>query len=148
MSGDSSDQSNALKLIVDELITTTLTTGANIDHTPTNYVQNILDVFDYILSEASFSGQSLFVQSMKNFAYSLVEDDLCPLDNTEVLRTYSRGSFVLEGLKIRPMLLAGRRFTTSESQDYVQFPPQPLSTAQTVSVCVYCVTPAHTHTLH
>ncbi len=131
-----SEQSDTLQLIVNQLISVTLVTGLNIDHTSTNYVQNMLDVFNYILNEVSFRGQSLFVQSMKNFAYSVVEDESCPVSNTEVLRTFSRPSFVLEGLKIRPALLAGRQFVSSESQDYVQFPPQALSTAQTVSVCV------------
>ena len=145
VSGSDSDQSTTLRLIIDQLVSITLR-PVNVDYTSTNYIVNMLDVFNSILTDASFSGQSLFVQSMKSFAYSLVEDDACPTTNTEVLRSYSRSAFFLEGLKIRPELLANRQFISSASNDYIQFPSQSLRTSQTVSRECYTCAHIHTHT--
>ncbi len=131
LNGADNDQTNTLRLTVDQLIvtSTTLTINTNID----NFVSNMLNVFNFILTDPSFMGQSLFVQSMKSFAYSLVEGETCPTSNTEVLKSYSRPAFVLEALKIRPSLLTSRQFMSSDSSDYIQFPSQGLTTSQTVS---------------
>ncbi len=133
LNGADNDHTDTLRLTMDQLIltsTTLTTTNTNIDN---NYVSNMLNVFNSILTDPSFIGQSLIVQSMKSFAYSLVEEDTCPASNTEVLKTHSRTAFVLEALKIRPLLLASRQFMSSDSADYIQFPAQSLTTSQTVS---------------
>ena len=136
MSGSNINQSDTVRLIIDQLIALTMT-GPNINYT-TEYMNNMLDIFQFVLSDESFRGRSNFVTSMKTFAYSLVQEAACPAANTEHLVSYSRLSFNLQALKIQSSTLANRQFVSSsnvggEREDYVQFPAQSLSTSQTVS---------------
>lgn len=133
VSGSNRNQSEAVSLIINQLITLTQS-GPNID-TGAVYINNMLDIFQFILSDVSFQGKSTFVQSMKTFAYSLVQEQACPAANTEVATVvYSRPLFNLQALKILPVALANRRFINRQSEDYVQFPSQSINLPLTVSV--------------
>ena len=81
-------------------------------------------------------GHSQFVQLMKEFAYSLVASNPCPLAGGGQPLSYTRTSFHMEAVKLPPASLSGRIFTSTpgDSQaDYVQFPEEIISVPTPVS---------------
>lgn len=124
ISGADRNQSDITRFIIQELIQKTKA-PVNINYSNnTQYVSNMLDIFQTLLNLASFEGRSSFVDLMKQFAYSLVEDVEC---NTPAL-IHTRPQFYLMVQKISPSMLAGRKFTSTSGADYVQLPAQVIST--------------------
>lgn len=91
-----------------------------IDYSSTRYIPNMLDVFQSLVTDPSFTGRSLLVQIMKSFAYSQLDNVDC---NAPAL-AYSRPQLYMEAAKLAPSTLAGRRFSSSNGIDFVQFPTQ------------------------
>lgn len=123
VSGLDNGQTEFVQLIIETIIQKTLA-PVNIDYSSTVYVSNMLDVFQNLLTDISFSGRSQFVESMQNFAYSLVEDSLC---NGPAI-THSRPLYYLHAAALSPPVLANTRFSSTTGSDYVQFPSQVVST--------------------
>ena len=74
------------------------------------------------------------MQSMQNFAYSLLDGYMCrDANNTavEALFTYSRASFYLEAVRAIPSAFIGRRFSFSQQgqDDFLQLPGRSISQA-------------------
>ena len=132
VTGRDRNQSNLVKLIDDELIRKTLA-PLNIDYSSIMYVSNMLDSFDRIVSDPTFSGRSLLADTMKFFAYSLLEDVEC--NSTAI--TYSRNTFFLLAMKSSASSLAGRRFISISGADYVQFPNQMILPTQVRTGLIY-----------
>ena len=96
----------------------------DIDYTNTSYVSNMLDIFQQLLSDRSYTGQSFFIESMKSFAYSLLEDSLCD----GPVFAFSRPLYYLEAAKLTLPSLIGKRYASINNSDYVQFPAQIINT--------------------
>lgn len=81
----------------------------------------------------------MFVQSMKTFGYSLLEESPCLSTGVEVTLNYTRTLFYLEAVRLMPSALVGRRFSLSgeNNQDYIQMPAQTIPTAQDVRQIVF-----------
>ncbi len=124
VSGSAQNQSDVTRLIIDELILKTLSSSNNVDYSNTLYVSTMLDIFQTLLvPNTSFAGRSQLVQSMKSFAYSLLEDSSC---NSSM--QFFRTQFYLEASKLSPFNLTGRRFASNNDADYVQLPTQVITT--------------------
>ena len=119
VSGQDNEQTEITQLILEEMIQKTLV-PVNIDYSNTNYIPRMLEIFRSLIVDASFSGRSQFLESMQNFAYSLVESSLC--DGPPVI--HSTPQYYLYAAKISPPLLAGMRFSSSSDSDYIQYPSQ------------------------
>lgn len=119
VSGQDISQYNLTQFILEALIEKTLP-PFSINYTGTTYLQNMLDIFQGLLVDPSFSGRSSLVQTMQSFAYSLLEDTLC----NEAAVTHSRPQFYLIAAKLSHSALAGRRFSSNNNTDFVQFPTQ------------------------
>lgn len=117
--GESRNQSNITQLIIEELVQKTLA-PVNIDYTNTQYISNMLDIFQQLAADATFIGRSLMVEAMKSFAYSLLEGSECDAPPL----THTRPLFYLEAVKLSPSSLAGRQFAFNNGGDYVQLPNQ------------------------
>lgn len=119
ISGQDRNQSDLVQFIVEELIQKTLA-PSNIDYSNTRYITNMLNVFQTLLENIGFAGRSLFVNSMKSFAYSLIEESLC---NGPAIN-FSRPLYYMQAAKLSPASLSGRRFSSTSDADFVQFPTE------------------------
>lgn len=119
VSGQDPSQYNLTQFILEELIQRTLP-PSNIDYSATLYVNNMLDIFQSLLADPSFSGRSLLVQTIKSFAYSLLDGVTC---NAPAI-VHSRPLYYLRVAKLSHSALNGQRFSSNNNSDFVQFPTQ------------------------
>lgn len=119
VSGQDPIQYNLTRSILEELIQRTLP-PFNVAYSNTAYVPNMLDIFQTLLADPSFSGRSLLVQTMKSFAYSLLSDELC---NAPAI-SHSRSLYYMGAAKLSHSSLSGKQFSSNNDTDFVQFPTQ------------------------
>lgn len=133
LSGMNDAQVGVVQLTVDQLIRKTVM-PTNIAYAGSVYVNTMMDIFNRLILDSSFNGRSRLAESMKSLAYSLLEDVSC---QSEPL-IYLTDSFYLQAERLAPSSLAGRRFSSSNGQDYVQFPTGMILSTQ-VSLSQLCV---------
>lgn len=119
ISGQDPTHYNLTQSILEELIQRTVP-PFNVSYSGTMYVSNMLDIFQTLLADPSFSGRSLLVQTIQSFAYSLLNGELC---NAPAI-THSRALFYLRAAKLSHSSLSGQRFSSNNNTDFIQFPAQ------------------------